>query len=175
MLAGTQVPVNWAECNGQLLPIHKWQALYSLLGTRYGGNGQTQFALPDFRGLLPLGQGQGSGLSSYAVGQQGGSDQVDLSENELPAHSHSMQVSNNEADAAGNGPVPTDQLLARGGYDDGISAGAIAFYSPSIEPLVEMNAQQASITGGSMGHNNRSPFLTVMFIIALQGVYPPPP
>ena len=175
MFAGNFAPTGWAFCNGQLLPISQNTALFSLLGTYYGGDGKSTFALPNLMGSFPLEQGQSTTGTQYFLGQQSGSEYVTLIQTEMPVHTHAMQVSNNDADTTGNGTTPTNQLPAKGAYDDGSNAGVVAFYSTNLNPLVQMNFQQASIAGSSLPHNNMSPYLTVTFIIALQGVFPQRP
>jgi microcystin-dependent protein len=153
-------PRGWAFCDGQLLPLSQNTALFSLLGTTYGGNGKSNFALPDLQGAVPMHPGQGPGLSLYDLGQMGGSDSVTLLESEIPMHSHAMQATAGVA----AGRDPTDAALAR-------SRGANA-YGPASS-LVPMSGQALAISGGSLPHNNLQPYLTLNFCIALQGVFPP--
>ncbi len=174
MFAGNFAPRGWAQCNGQLMPISQNTALFSLLGTTYGGDGKSTFALPDLQGSTPIGQGQGPGLTDRFLGEQSGSSNVTLLQSEMPLHTHSFNVSNNDADPNGNGANPTNQYLAKGGYDDGSNSGVVAYYTTSA-PNVTMNPLADSITGSSFPHNNMMPYLTVLFIIALQGVFPPRP
>ena len=152
-------PMGWAFCNGQLLPISQNTALFSLLGTFYGGDGRSTFALPNLGGSAPIHQGQGPGLSLYDLGQQGGSDTVTLLESEIPSHSHALRGSSQ----LGDSPVPTNNSLARfnGGYQTNTGA------------LVPMAPQGLPPAGGDQPHNNLMPYLTLNFCIALQGVFPP--
>ena len=150
-------PKGWAFCDGQLLPISQNTALFSLLGTFYGGDGKSNFALPNLQGSAPLDQGQGPGLSDYFLGQSGGSEFVTLLESEIPAHSHSFSVT----EEAGNENNP-------GGHAPG--AGVAMYATPSN--LVTMAPQALSPAGASQPHNNMQPYLVLNFCIALQGVFP---
>ena len=161
-------PTGWAFCNGQLLPISQNTALFSLLGTFYGGDGKSTFALPDLQGAVPTCQGQGAGLQDWFVGQQEGSQFVTLIQSEMPLHTHSLQALNDNATV----PNPNGAVLSKGGYDTGTQAGACCYYQTAA-PNVNMNFQSISIAGGSLPHNNMMPYLTVEYCIALQGVFPP--
>ena len=149
-------PRGWAFCTGQILPIAQNTALFSLLGTTYGGNGQTTFALPDLRGRVPISSGQGPGLSSYDLGEVGGEESVTLLVNELPAHNHLVGASDVEV---AQGSVPKDQVLALGNY-----------YGPTPDTVMAVNMIQP--TGGSQPHENRQPYLTLNYCIALEGIFP---
>ena len=155
-------PTGWAKCNGQILPISQNTALFSLLGTFYGGNGQSTFALPDLEGSVPLHPGQGPGLSLYDLGQVGGAEFTTLLESEIPLHTHSWQANNLPATL--NAP-DTGRSIARADI-----AGA---YKSGANPDVQMSLQAVTPTGGSLPHNNLMPYLVVNFCIALQGVFPP--
>jgi microcystin-dependent protein len=151
-------PKGWALCNGQLLPIAQNQALFSLLGTTYGGDGRVTFALPNLQGRVPVAAGQGPGLDNYTQGQTGGETAHTLSLNEWVNHSHTL----NGTRADGNSPVPTGKLSAvgteaysQGGPDTAMSPSTIAASNPGSQP-----------------HENRQPFLTLNFVIALQGIFP---
>lgn len=166
IFAGNFAPTGWALCNGQLMPISQNTALFSLLGTTYGGDGKSNFALPNLQGSVPLQQGQGPGLSLRSLGETGGEPNVTLLQTEMPAHTHGVQ-----ADGAGGGQgVPT-------GNTWGASGGRgrpAAPYAPSAPATnVQMNAFDTTITGGNLPHNNMPPYLCLTFIIALQGVFPP--
>ena len=154
-------PTGWAQCNGQLLPLSQNTALFSLLGTFYGGDGKSTFALPDLQGNAPVHQGQGQGLSEYFIGQQGGSQFVTLLESEMPFHTHQWWANN--APATLNAP-DTGRALAR-------SSGGTAF--KVINPTQQFAFQDVSITGGSLPHNNMQLYLVLNYCIALQGVFPP--
>jgi microcystin-dependent protein len=161
-------PTGWAQCNGQLLPISQNTALFSLLGTFYGGDGKSTFALPNFEGSVPVCQGQGAGLQDWFLGQQQGEDFVTLLQTEMPIHTHNLMALNNDA----NVPNPANAVLAKGGYDTGPQAGAVAFYQTAA-PNTQLNFQALSIAGGSLPHNNLMPYLVVEYCIAMQGVFPP--
>ncbi len=153
-------PKGWAFCDGQLLPLSQNTALFSLLGTTYGGNGKSTFALPDMQGNAPMHPGQGPGLSLHDLGETGGSDFVTLLESEIPAHSHAEGVSASDA----NEPAPAGQLFAKG-----IGIGMYA--APGA--LTQLNPNAITPVGGDQPHNNMQPYLTLNFNIALQGVFPP--
>lgn len=155
-------PTGWAMCNGQILPISQNTALFSLLGTFYGGNGQSTFALPNLEGSFPLHQGQSAGGSLYDLGQTGGSDFVTLLTTEIPSHAHLEMGSNTQSTQ--QSPVAN------------FSAGSNAArrYAPNATvPDVTMNIQAVGLTGGSLPHNNLSPYVVLNFCIAMQGVFPP--
>jgi microcystin-dependent protein len=152
-------PQGWAFCNGQLLPITQYQALFALIGTTYGGDGKSTFALPDMRGRVPVSSGQGPGLTNYPLGQKGGAESVTLTEAQLPAHSHSLNVHNGKAEqktAAGN-----------------LLANAITY---SNDPA-NGTAAAASIANAGAGqpHDNRQPYIALNWIIALFGDFPAQP
>lgn len=154
-------PVGWALCNGQLLAIAQNTALFSLLGTMYGGNGQTTFALPDLRGRVAISEGQGQGLSPRDQGEIGGSEAVTLTLQETPQHNHQVNVSS----------VPGTTSSAAGNH---LSAST---YGNSYAPTAEGTMPVGTIgqSGGSQPHSNSQPYLTLNYIIALQGVFPPRP
>jgi microcystin-dependent protein len=175
MFAGNFAPTGWAQCNGQLMPISQNTALFSLLGTYYGGDGKSTFALPNLQGSSPLHAGQSTTGTEYFLGQQSGSEFVTLLQSEIPAHTHAMQVSNNDANTdPAIGANPTNQLPAKGSYDEGGNTGVVAFYTSSA-PNVQLNFQSTAIAGSSLPHNNMQPYLCVLFIIAMQGVFPARP
>ncbi len=152
-------PQGWAQCNGQLLPINQNQALFSLLGTTYGGDGTTTFALPDMRSRVPVCQGQGPGLSSYAEGQAGGAETVTLAATQMPGHTHPVKASSS---AAGSDP-PGGRALAR---------SASHIYTAKPDTSTVMNADMLGDAGGSQPHHNIQPYLAVNFCIALTGIFP---
>jgi microcystin-dependent protein len=156
-------PKGWAWCDGQLLPLSQNTALFSLLGTTYGGDGKSNFALPDMQGNVPVHAGQGPGLSLYDLGQEGGSETVTLLQSEIPIHTHQMQGGFAQANIDG----PTAQSV----YTR--STPGNAYQANSTQNLVQMNPQMLTVAGGSLPHNNMMPYLTLYFNIALQGVYPP--
>ncbi len=154
-------PKGWAFCDGQLLPLSQNTALFSLLGTTYGGNGKSNFALPDLQGRAPMHPGQGPGLSLHDLGETGGSDTVSLLESEMPSHSHTLMARNDNGEDRTVGPT---EALAR-------STGGLLFGAPT--GLTAMADQSLPPAGGDQPHNNLMPFLTLNFCIALQGVFPP--
>jgi microcystin-dependent protein len=154
-------PTGWAQCNGQLLPLSQNTALFSLLGTFYGGDGKSTFALPNLQGMAPLNWGQGPGLSNYDLGQSAGVQTVTLLQSEMPAHTHVASARNDPAEL--QAPAP-DRAMAR-------STNGFA-YNPAA-PNVNLAPQVLSIVGGDQPHNNMQPVLTLNYIIALQGVFPP--
>jgi microcystin-dependent protein len=153
-------PTGWALCNGQVLPIRQNTALFSLLGTSYGGDGKSTFGLPDLTGAAPVHAGTGPDGSAYYTGQAGGSSSVSLIQSELPVHNHSLSVSTRNASAKD----PTNQALAVG--------QGIGMYGPSNGSATTMAPQALSISGGSQPHNNMQPSLVFCFCIALQGIFP---
>ena len=156
-------PRGWAFCDGQILPISQNTALFSLLGTTYGGNGQTTFALPNLQGKSAMHPGQGPGLSLHDLGETGGSETVTLLTSEIPAHSHTLRANNSD----GTLPVPTNNVSSGPGADRDL------FWYKNGTPNPQMNATALNVTGGNLPHNNLMPYLTMNFCIALQGVFPP--
>jgi microcystin-dependent protein len=153
-------PKGWAFCDGQLLPISQNTALFSLLGTTYGGDGKSNFALPNMQGNAPMHPGQGPGLSLHDLGETGGSVTVTLLESEIPSHTHALMASSQD----GTDQQPANELLASG-------IGLAQYAPPSA--LADLNAVAITPAGGNQPHNNLQPYLTLNFCIALQGVYPP--
>jgi microcystin-dependent protein len=159
-------PKGWAWCNGQLLPISQNTALFSLLGTTYGGDGKSTFALPDLQGSAPMhtgGNQPGPGLSFYSLGQTGGSETVTLLQSEMPSHGHAL---NTDGGDVGEERIPTNRAVARTTGVGGNLYGAAS-------NLVQMASQALPPAGGDQPHNNMMPYLTLNFNIALQGVFPP--
>ena len=146
-------PKGWALCNGQLLPINQNQALFALLGTRYGGNGQTNFALPNLRGRLPIHMGNG-----HTLGEAAGSTSVTVNIQQLPTHTHVLQVT------SGNGTVGT--------ASGNVFAKALSSAYGAAQNLTPMSTDTVTSVGGSQPHNNMMPYLVLNFIIALQGIFP---
>ena len=157
-------PTGWAMCNGQLLPISQNTALFSLLGTFYGGDGKSTFALPDIQGGAAMHQGQGQGLSQRFLGQQGGEEFVTLLTSEMPIHAHTFGRALN---GNGGSQTPTGSVWAQAPAGRGTAAN----YATPATGTVNPNCM--AITGGSLPHNNLQPYLTLNFCIALQGVFPP--
>ena len=165
IFAGNFAPKGWALCDGQLLSVSQSDALFSLLGTTYGGDGRTTFAVPDLRGRLPVHVGRGPGLTSWDMGQRTGSERVTLTTNQVPTHDHPFMATNQEAtDTAMSGKVLAK--VPTGPNND-------MFYAPPTGTL-ENNLIAGSIqpTGGSQAHNNIMPYLCLNYIIALVGTYP---
>lgn len=156
-------PRGWSWCDGQLLPLSQNTALFSLLGTTYGGNGKSNFALPDLQGRAPMHPGQGPGLSLHDLGETGGSETVSLLESEIPSHSHAMRASND----ASTTNVPAGATVARP-FGRGNN-----LFKVGTTNLVQMAPETLAPAGGDQPHNNLQPYLTFYFCIALQGVFPP--
>lgn len=163
MWACNFAPTGWAQCNGQLLPISQNTALFSLLGTMYGGDGKSTFGLPDLQGSAPLGQGQGAGLADYFIGQASGTDNVTLLQTEIPIHNHNVMGQHAHLGSIVS-PDPT-QALAKSFNGN--------TYSTQSANLTQMNPSAIGVTGQSFPHNNMQPYLCVLFCIAMQGVFPP--
>ncbi|MGO8739001.1 phage tail protein [Rhodoblastus sp.] len=163
-------PVGWALCNGQLLPISQYAALFSLIGTFYGGNGTSNFALPNLQGAAPLNFGQGSGLSLRNIGQTGGETAVTLLTSQLPAHNHAISAST----SPGTTTTANGNQLGVGQSGGGKSGQTVVnLYSPNpAQAKTGLAANSMSNAGGSLSHNNLQPYLTFNFCIALQGIYP---
>ncbi len=156
-------PKGWAFCDGQILPLSQNTALFSLLGTMYGGDGKSTFALPNIQGQALISQGQGQGLSVYFEGESVGEQNVTLLESEIPSHTHQAKAVNEGA----NQQAPAaNRALAK-------STPGFAYQSNANANLVQMSPQSASVIGASFPHNNMPPYLTLNFCIALQGVFPP--
>jgi microcystin-dependent protein len=155
-------PKGWAFCDGQLLPLSQNTALFSLLGTTYGGDGKSTFALPDMQGNAPMHPGQGPGLSLHDLGETGGSETVSLLESEIPSHNHLLGASSQ--DGGDSHPIPN--LLAQG-------IGINLYNNQGTNPIVQLNDNALPPAGGDQPHNNMQPYLTFNFCIALQGVFPP--
>jgi len=159
IFAGNFAPRNWAFCDGLLLPISQHTALFSLIGTTYGGDGRTTTALPNLKGRAPMHPGNGPGLTSRRLGQKGGRETETLSEAQIPNHTHSLRGTVSRGSAS----QPQGNAFNR-------SVGETAYHTPTN--LTGMSAAMAANTGGSQAHNNMQPFLTLNFIIALVGLYP---
>jgi microcystin-dependent protein len=160
MFCGNFAPSGWALCNGQVLPISQNTALFSLLGTTYGGDGKTNFALPNLQGMSPTGQGDGAGLAPAVLGEAGGAATVTLTTSQIPAHTHRAVG----AAHAGSSPSPAGSTWAKEGRE---------LYTSATSAPTEMAAGALASEGGGQPHNNLPPYLVVTFIIALQGIFPP--
>jgi microcystin-dependent protein len=159
MFAGNFAPVGWALCQGQLMPISENETLFNLIGTTYGGDGQETFALPDLSGRAPLHHGTGPGLTSRIIGEEGGVEQVTLTVQQIPAHSHPLLA----RAAGGKSATPDGNVLA--------SAPATSLYTRDT-PSINLAANAIEPVGGSQPHDNRMPYLTINFIISLFGIFP---
>jgi microcystin-dependent protein len=162
IFSGSYAPLGWAFCNGQLLQVQQQAALYSLLGTIYGGDGRTTFAVPDMRARAPINQGTGPGLTPRAMGDAEGSATVSLTSAELPSHAHSVVCGGNAT-----------QVEAEGNVWATTGRGVVAPYAQSINALMLPTTAQAA--GGSLPHDNQQPYLVLNFIISLEGEYPQRP
>lgn len=151
-------PKNWATCDGQTMQIAQNSALFALLGTTYGGNGKTTFNLPDLQGSVPMGAGNGPGLTPRALGEKSGSDKVTLTSDQLPQHNHGFQMSFSGEETSD----PVGNALAGGPLS----------YGPTVINPPQMNTGVATSQGGSQPHNNLMPYQTLLFCIATQGVFP---
>jgi len=160
MFGGNFPPAGWAFCNGQLMAISENSTLFNLIGTTYGGDGQSTFGLPDLQGRFPVHQGQGPGLANYLIGQKAGEENVTVTVNQLPAHNHPANCSTQGTDAS-----PVSKVWATD------PSGNIAPYSTQA-PNGQMNAGALSNSGGGQPHDNMHPFLAVTFIISLFGIFP---
>jgi microcystin-dependent protein len=162
MFAGNFAPQGWAFCDGQLLAVNQNDALFSLLGTIYGGDGRTTFGLPDLRGRIPVHAGAGPGLSPRNVGAKGGDEKVTLTVNQLSSHNHAARGTDEQADSS----EPGGRVLAQ-------SAGIVQMFTATQGTVAkDLNAASLPNVGGSQSHTNLMPFLCVNFIIALFGIYP---
>jgi len=165
MFGGNYAPAGWALCNGQILNIVQNQALFSILGATFGGNGTTTFGLPDLRGRVPIHQGQGQGTSSYTMGQSGGSETVPLQANQMPLHSHTVSAGN----AAATATAASGNLLATVTPPRGQTQVPTVY---GTDASATMNPAMIGSAGGGAPHPNVQPYQCVNFIIALQGIYP---
>lgn len=159
MFGGNFNPRGWAFCSGQIMPIAQNTALFSLLGVTYGGNGQTTFALPDLRSRVPIHAGQGPGLSNYQLGQQGGTESVTLTTNQMPAHNHSAVA--HASDGASSNTDPSGNFLAEGNN-----------YTNSTNVQMNAGAVTTGMAGGNQPFSIIQPYLAINYIIALEGIFP---
>ena len=166
----TYAPVYWAMCQGGTLPINQNPAMFSLFGTTYGGNGTTNFGLPNLSGGVPVGIGQGTGLSTYVLGQTGGATSVTLNQQSLAGHTHPLAADQGTANSAS----PSGAYYATGTYDDDDTPASVSSYHVGA-PNTTMSPTAVGIAGGGQSHNNMMPYLTLNFCIALVGEYPQRP
>lgn len=161
MFGGSFAPAGWAMCQGQLMPISQNETLFNLIGTTYGGDGQSTFALPDLQGRMPLHAGQGPGISqTYQIGETGGVESVTLSVQQIPVHTHALLASGD----FGQNQQPQNGFFAQ------LNTGTL-YISPA-DPMANLNAGALSPVGGSQPHENMMPYLCITFIISLFGVFP---
>lgn len=165
MFAGNFAPQNWAFCNGQLLSISQNTALFSIVGTTYGGDGRSTFALPNLLSRVPVGAGQGQALSSINLGQLGGTENVTLNISQIPSHNHILNVANGPGNANAAGAA-----LASNTHDSS-SGHDMPMYNTS-NPSIGINNQSITAAGGNQPHSNMQPYLGINFIICIQGLYP---
>lgn len=158
-------PRGWAFCSGQIVPIAQNTALFSLLGTTYGGNGTSTFAYPDLRGRVPIGQGQGPGLSPYVLGEQSGIENVTILSAEMPAHNHGLRVANTSSNLTAPAANASIANYADLNGDGGQTYSAVA-------PNINLHATTVGIAGGNQPHSNIQPYLAINYCIAIQGVFP---
>ncbi len=161
IFAGNFAPRGWALCDGQLLPISQFTALFSILGTTYGGNGRTTLALPNLQGRFPMHPGRGPGLTPRSLGEKIGSPEVTLIPSQIPSHTHTQQAS---TDPGTTGTPSAEVILAAPAENDSV-------YGPP-DDLVNLASEVVGNTGGGAPHENRQPYLAMNFIIALQGLFP---
>ncbi len=159
MFGGNFAPAGWMFCEGQLLAIAEFETLFNLIGTTYGGDGQSTFALPDLRGRLPVHQGSSSNGSTYVISQTGGTETATLTINQLPSHSHGVVAST----APGSAPGPGSNVLG--------ASGTVAMYS-AHPPNQSLNSGSLAAVGGSQPHENLQPYVCVSFILSLFGIFP---
>lgn len=160
LFAGNFAPRGWARCDGQLIAISGNEALFSLVGTIYGGDGRTTFGLPDLRGRIPIHYGSGPGLTPRSIGENGGAETVTLITQQIPPHSHNVVADSRPASSTD----PANNFLAE--------SAALSEYNPGASVNGTMKSTAVSLTGGGQSHDNRIPFQVVTFIIALEGIYP---
>ena len=165
MFGGNFAPAGWMFCSGQLLSISENETLFQLIGTTYGGDGQSTFGLPDLQGRVPLHTGQGPGLQNYQMAETGGVETVTLTANQLPGHSHAVQTA-----ATGQTASPAGAILADA---TSVQAGGRT-YNAAVVPLAPMHAGSVGGAGGSQPHDNLQPTVAISFIISLFGIFPSP-
>jgi microcystin-dependent protein len=175
MFAGNFAPRAWFLCQGQLLSIAQYTALFALVGTTYGGDGQTTFGLPDFRGRIGVGMGQGPGLSNYVLGQESGVESVTLASNNLPAHTHTATLTASATTATAQGPGPSGSNRVLGRALDSSGAVVPLVYAPAGSPLnsaLGAGSVTTASTGGNLPFSTLQPYLGMNFIICAEGIFP---
>jgi microcystin-dependent protein len=168
LFAGTFAPRGWAFCDGSLLSISNFDAMFALIGTTYGGDGVNTFALPDLRARVPLSQGQGGGLSNYVMGETGGVEQVTLDNTQIPAHQHDL----NAASAAGSAMAPGPTVMLATPVEAGVSTTLYVVPGTSVVNPALMAPQSIGMTGGNQPHSNMMPTQAINYIIATEGLFP---
>jgi len=170
MFAGTFAPAGWMLCQGQIVPISENETLFNLIGTTYGGDGQSTFALPDLQGRVAVHMGQGSGLSNYVIGEKAGTEEVTLTTQQIPQHNHLVLTNN----AEGSASTPTSATIMSSQNIGNGSDTPNAFAPYAAATAVTLPASTLQSTGGSQPHDNIQPVLTISYVISLFGVYPSP-
>jgi microcystin-dependent protein len=166
LFGGNFAPVNWAFCNGTLLSIAQFQVLFALIGTTYGGDGQSNFALPDLRSRVPVHQGTGGG-ATYVIGQAGGAETVTLLSTQLPSHSHQVAAA-----GGGTANIPAGSVILSNQTEPSGGTPAPAYAAPNAATLTPLAPQTIANNAGGQPHDNMQPFLTLNYIIALAGIFP---
>lgn len=164
IFTGNYAPSGWALCNGQILPITQNTALFSLLGVQFGGNGTSNFALPNLQGNGPMDMGAGVGLTPRTMGETGGVTTVTLTSSQMPVHNHAAQCNL----SAGNSSSPAGNIWA----ESRVSKSALPLYSDSVQPVASMASGLLGNLGGGLAHNNLAPYLVLTFIICQAGIFP---
>ncbi len=170
LFAGNYAPVNWLKCEGQLLPINQYTALFALLGTTYGGNGTTTFALPDLRGRVPMGAGAGTSLTNTVLGEQKGNETITLTAQNLPSHNHAINIYN----GSGNRDSIPDNTATALSLVQNVDLSRSNAYTTAA-PNTTLNTATISNTGNNVPVNNMQPSLTLTYIICTQGIFPTHP
>ncbi len=169
MFAGNFAPAGWELCQGQLLSISENETLFTIIGTTYGGDGQSTFAVPDLRGRLPIHQGSGAGLSTRQIGENGGTETSSLSVNQIPNHNHAVVATPQAVSSVGNDPSPAGNHWARAGGERGYGDTANVTMAADL-----LSTPTVGNAGGGQDHENRAPYLAINFIISLFGLFPSP-
>ncbi|HSF54283.1 MAG TPA: tail fiber protein [Algoriphagus sp.] len=175
MFAGNFAPKGWMFCQGQILPIAQYTAVFSLLGTTYGGNGTTTFALPDLRSRVPVGAGQGPGLSSYESGQVGGVENITLNITQIPMHTHAAQVKVSANAGTTNNPVNNFPAASQVQIERSGPSYPVNSYADSSTGSASSDSTTILPSGGNQPHSNIQPYLGMNYIICMEGIYPPRP
>jgi len=168
MFGGNFPPSGWMFCNGQILPISEYDTLFNLIGTTYGGDGQSTFALPNLQGRLPVHMGTGGGLSTYVIGQSAGTESVTLTQQQIPQHNHMVTTQT----AGGSSATPTTSAVLGDEQSNASGGNAFAYGIGGTGTQVAMPGSTVGGSGGSQPHDNMMPYLCVSFVISLFGVYP---